>query len=805
MVTLPGLDQYSESDRRIVFKQSPISAHYYQLLQRKPANPNDYLRLDKHQHWLRCSFATALGHNSAEDICSYWSEQTERILLKSWRERGWNEEEIAILAFGKLGSRELNLSSDVDLVFVRTGDPTNNPWISSVKKWIQDITETSLFGFAYRIDLNLRPGGDTSPLIPTQTHFFNYYDEYIEAWNRLSFIRLRPLTQGSSLNQDILDYTQRLCFPRRLDFSIVNEIKGLRSKLQFQWRRANEPLDIKFHPGGIRDIELYIHALQVIYAGRNPTLQTSSMSKAFDQLHTLKILTDEHYHFLKKFYWQLRELENRIHTHDDKQTYRLRSEILPNEHEFAHEKNLIAALKNTEEIVHHFFSEESETISKKPTANPQTPILPDELSPRMKAAYEDILNMKGRALQKGENDRLKNEILNTYTVAINHISIDQDLALELFRDFMSAIRSKSSFFHLLHRHPELLENLAWLFSISPYMGQILCRRPELMDSFVLGRVSLDDSPDTETLLENLIDYKLLGQWLGVIYLLKKKDNAQFHLSLSLQADQIASRLLSSLQNNMGCSPFKLLCMGKWSGFEIGVHSDLDFVFITDHTPQPEQVKVARRFITLLTTPTKAQKLFDIDMRLKPDQNSGPLLIEQSELISFLKTKALGWHKLAYLRSRLIQTDTMYFKDQLQLLKLNSHEADELNTVRNKLLQTGSNHEIDIKYHPGGLVDTELAIQQHILVNQIPITQTSTVNLIEASNTPQNLKEKLKKNYIFLRQFEQILQITQDSSRTKVSVHNPNLHRIQRILHLNNPFAELQDVLQSQVESLKSLT
>src|SRR5690606_27995879 len=143
------------------------------------------------------------------------------------------------------------------------------------------------------------------------------------------------------------------------------------------------------------------------------------------------------------------------------------------------------------------------------------------------------------------------------------------------------------------------------------------------------------------------------------YLLKNHDIKTFCQQLTFHADFIAKKLLNHLCKKLKAKPLDILCLGKWSGKEIGIQSDLDFVFLCSETPGMNEIKVAKRFINFMTTSTKAGKLYNIDLRLKPNEGAGPLLLSLSDLKTFLDKKAQAWQKQAYLRSRTLY-DNNYF-------------------------------------------------------------------------------------------------------------------------------------------------
>lgn len=798
MVTLPQLSDYSEKELNDFKSLSPIYSHYLKIAQQPQKDFPDLLRAEKHKHWLECAFATIADTFHPEEVCNYWSHYAEKIVQKAWYHYLKNEPEVSILAFGKLGSNELNLSSDIDLAFVKNSDANYSEELGTkIKNFIRSLSEVRNTGFAFRVDTSIRPGGESSPLVLNQNAFFNFYDSSLEAWHRISFVRMRPITGDHSFNQSLLEYCQRLSFPRRLDYSIINDIKGIRSKLQKQWKKANEPLDIKFIPGGIRDIELYIQSLQVIYGGHKLPLRTSSISLAMKHLLSEGVLSQDNYNFLFNFYWKLRKVENHIHGFNDQHTYRLTKNILTLLENKVSEKELLSDLEQSNSIVSDFFTEDHNSHKSKD-------IQLDELSEKSSQAIKDIKELKNYSLKKAHVETQKNELLNKYMHFVNEIAIDKDLAIQTFRDFIFSIKSKSSVFFLLNRQDSLLENIAWLFSFSPYIGNLMCQRPELMDSYALGAVDIPENCESDELLETLIDYKLLGQIVATSYLLKNHDIKTFCQQLTVHADFIAKKLLDHLSSKMNASKLDLLCLGKWSGHEIGIQSDLDFVFTCEKPPEMNEIKVAKRFINFMTNPTKAGKLYNIDMRLKPNESAGPLLLPLTDLKAFLDNKAQAWQKQAYMRSRTLSDNSYFYKKVEDSLQVSKEELEELKGLHLKLIVPRDSERIDIKYSQGGLVHTEFAVQVALLKKQNFPETSSTEDFIKALELSEDLEKQLIENYNFIRLFEQIFQICMESSSTKVSMNHVVLDRLGKVLKISDPFSRISEVMEQQNSLLKSL-
>ena len=798
MVSLPGLENYTESERRGFFKYSPVFDRYFKLLERTPESFKDRIRIEKHRYWLESAFAVLSQKFSAKQICQFWSERTDLLLKKTWEHCGLNDCKVSLLAFGKLGSKELNLSSDIDIAFVhREEKEKGSQFLEKVKSFIQILSENNNMGFCYRVDTSLRPGGDLSPLVPGSRQFFNYFDEFLEAWHRVSFIRLRFLIGPEDLNEDIRSYCRGVSFPRYLDFSVIGDIKNLRSRIQYKWKRSFQPLDIKLHPGGIRDIELYIQSLQVIYGGRHRELQNYSITTAMEELKKIKVIDEKEFDFFSRFYWDLRNIENLIQIDGDRHSYLLSHDFFGKSPFPVEEEKLIQSFKKSCDLINCFFSASPDEDSKMVFDF-------NSLGEQSRKAVDDILKIQTRTLKKRKIENKKKRILDHFLATVHHIAIDEDLAVQSFKDFILAIRSKSSIFYLLDQNHELLENLALLFSISPYIGQTLCNRPSLIDGFVLGHVEIHKGDNIEKLTEDYIDYKWLGHLFAITYFLKKSDLSYLVNHISAQAEIIAKGFLKHLKKQFG-EDLEVLCMGKWSGFELGIYSDLDFIFLTEDKPTRTQIKMARRFIHLISATTNMGKLYNVDLRLKPDESNHHLLLPKRQLFGIFKNLNCSWQKQAYLRSRLLGDEDHYFKNKMNLLTLFPENMEELDNIQEKLFVKKTDGFIDVKYAPGGLVHCELMAQRLVLFHGSKPKNSSTVSLIDSLNLHQEDRHRWISHYQWLRMFEQVLQICSYSSGTKVFEKKNYLWKLGKILKVENPMKKLDFSLKRQFNFLKSLT
>ncbi len=167
------------------------------------------------------------------------------------------DQKVALFALGKLGCLELNLSSDVDVLLVAENEAAVS--LPRLRKFQKLLTERTFSGFVFRVDFDLRPGGKQGPLIPTLDQFKDYYGNYGETWERLAFVRLRPLCGDDFIKKEVMAFARKFSFRRHLDFTLLEDLKNLRTKIQgHYWARTqHHVVDLKLGVGGIRDVELF--------------------------------------------------------------------------------------------------------------------------------------------------------------------------------------------------------------------------------------------------------------------------------------------------------------------------------------------------------------------------------------------------------------------------------------------------------------------------------------------------------------------------------------------------------------------
>ncbi|MEK2643814.1 glutamine-synthetase adenylyltransferase [Bdellovibrio sp. BCCA] len=754
----------------------------------------EQLRKERGEIWSRLALSAKTDSEAPDKICSEWSLVADDLLKKAF-DYCFSQEKVALFTLGKLGSHELNLSSDVDLLLVAENEEAIS--LSHLRKFQKILSERNFQGFVFRVDFDLRPGGKQGPLIPTIDQFKDYYGNYGETWERLAFVRLRPVCGDLHVQTEVMAFAKKFSFRKHLDFTLLEDLKTLRSKIQgHYWARTQDDvIDLKLGVGGIRDVELFAHALQVIHGGRDTSLQVRGTTEALSLIEQKQLLPTEEARFLCSHYWNLRKLENYVQALHDEQTHLLKMKESHPDFVTTALKTLANEMKRCDQIVKTLLGEAPQEISLKEELAKVG--LPES---DLEELWQEILGQEVLSRNKGRDELARKAFLASFLETLQEQKGDIRRGLLLLKDFIHGTRAKASFFSMLLREKELLQELAWLFGHSPYLSRILCNRPELLDSFVY-RAQDKPSEDLGTLLEELAEKRLLSEVINGSKFLEDKDLPTLLQNLSSTADTIVENLLAALKKEYP-SQIQVLALGKWGGQELGFRSDLDFIFVVPDEPTENDFKVAKRFITRLTEPHRGGNIYSIDMRLRPSGKAGPLVIPKADLNAYLSNEASAWERQAYLKARWIGDANEIPFTHFMNRGLTTEELQELDRIRQQLLPASSSIP-NLKFSEGGLVDVELAAQTYLLSHKINPPSSHTMDFLSQMGAKSLA---LQHNYGRLRQIEQMLQLVASESLVELQ---PNHESFQPLaLALQIPPANLQnevsELLAGNIAILKEL-
>jgi len=570
-----------------------------------------------------------------------------------------SEAELTIFGMGKFGGRELNFSSDIDLIYFYTSDQGGTSGIADgqggvkgkislhsffvkqgemITKAISQVTED---GFVFRVDLGLRPEGKGGDVALSLRSAEVYYELWGQSWERAAMLKARTVAGSLPLGDELLKRISPFIHRKYLDYNLIEDMMSMKKKIDASLVRELEgEYNIKLGRGGIREIEFFIQALQLVYAGKKPGLREKNSLKSLEILKRAKIISEEDCRLLADAYRFLRTVEHRIQVVQERQTHNLPKKdeeylalarrcgfLSPDGAEHfrivleKHRANVSAIYGNLflsrdeklkEDVpaeIYHFFDR-----------NADPDILKDMLAERrfrdVDAAYDHLLLLRDGPPRARLTERAHRTLEKIGPPLLQEIfaSPDPDMAMTNLERFLCAVGSRSTFYALLAENREVLKLTVSLFGMSEFLSKIFIGHPELLDSMVartlassfkelavmeeeLGQM-LTQAVDFEEKLDGLRRYRheeFLRIGMNDIY--SKLGQTEIATQLTTLADaclkaactiarQELARFGRPLYRDSGGADheanFAVIGMGKMGGMELNYHSDLDIIYIYDH-------------------------------------------------------------------------------------------------------------------------------------------------------------------------------------------------------------------------------
>ncbi len=733
---IPRLEAYSETELAQVFAHSEILQQYHQQSIRNQAEIP--IKLDRNRGFLRLGLATYFDRLHPRKICRAWSEFAEKLLIDSLREH-FPKGDVHLLSMGKLGSQELNLSSDVDICLVHTCE--GEIALNQFQKWNQFLNHRDSTGFLFRTDFNLRPGGRFGAMVVSVDEYLDYYLNYGENWERMALLRLNCVSEFAD-KERLLAGIEKFCFRKFIDHGLSDSLLELRREIFRTAATAEQENNLKLRPGGIRDVELFVHALQIIYGGKQPNLRVRSIEVALHRIADQGILPQDIKTYLTEHYWVLRKLENYTQALSDQQTHLL--EI--------NDKTPEAMVKHFENLDFSKCADIINSLIEKP--KPQSQIgaqpIPDDIFQRF--ANSPILSRK-----KGTYRRLQQEVLRQIIGSWGVDSLHEP-AMQRLESFFNSFRAKGELYETLVRFPKLIQKISFILRDSEFLSQILIRRPDYLDSLAFQQIEDRDYENDESYFEYLIEKKRLAELsLGGDFL-SGRPWQEISVHLSQIGDQIIGSLLMGL-NRIHDTSIRVLTLGTWGGMELGFSSDLDFILVSKSEPGEAELRVARKLALQITQTLRGGSLYSIDQRLRPHGGSGMVVVSERELKDYVSTKAEAWRLQSYTKARILGTTGNYLRAELLERKITNKDREDWREVREKVVAQVPRDKLSLKLSKGGLLDVELALQAWILLHQAVPELTTTDAFFDAvrTHTAKSSTEdlhKLQANWLELRIIQQ---------------------------------------------------
>ncbi len=676
------------------------------------------------------------------------------------------------------------------------------------QRLIKVLDEITVDDFVFRTDIRLRPFGDSGPVIMSFEGMENYYQTQAREWERYAMIKARQVAGDFKTGSQLMAMLKSFVYRRYLDYGAFEELRSLKMQITQELRRKDRMDNVKLGPGGIRECEFIGQVFQLIRGGNEKTLQVRPILEVLNRLGELGLLTKADAEQLKSSYCFLRRVENHIQQYKDQQTHDLPMSVevqqrLAYSLDYPDWSSFKEQLDSVRSDVHAVFDQvfsvsklaiiDQRSLQVWNGAADETELQANLSELGFKLAADSLLTIKyfkhaasiRRLTNKGAQvlDRLMPQLL----VALQQVS-NPDITLKRLLGLFEAVAGRNVYLALLAENTDALAQLLRLVSASAWLCDYLALYPVLFDELLdvrslyepLKKEALDkqladllapiDVQDLEQLMITLRQFKHINvlkvaaaDIMGVISVMVVSDYLTY-IAESVVA-QVIERAWLILTEKHGfpsgrdrqLTGFAVIGFGKLGGIELAYGSDLDLVFLYDcpdgnALTNGEKPIVCTQFYGrlglkvrhILDTKLLSGVLYDVDMRLRPNGDSGLLVTQINTYEAYLQNEAWTWEHQALVRGRFIAGDLQlkvaYERIRHQVLSLPrelSQLKADVRVMREKMrdaLATKQIHQFDLKHSKGGIADIEFIVQFGILAraakNSVLTTYTDNVRLLE---------------------------------------------------------------------------
>lgn len=689
----------------------------------------------------------------------------------------WNEEvscapppPVGVFALGKMGGRELNYSSDIDLMFV-AGVSDDRRLTQIAEQTLQNLTQTTGEGYLYRVDMRLRPQGSSGVLAPSLDYCLSYYESWAEPWEWQALIKLRQVAGDPSLGHRFLDFVQSLVYARQVDVSTITEIQHVKRRMESKVaQEGGANSNIKLGRGGIRDVEFTVQLLQLLWGAEHPSLRSGHTLTTLQELADLGKVSQEEAERLRAAYLILRRLENYLQIVDE-----FPLQTLPEDqcrlHPLARRMgylgnnpgdSLMEDLRRHQEAtreIHerHFYDAGTDEGSGEGLDIERLLSSDSAESQKWLAAsgFEDLSRAKEnlRLMAFGpahvhvplRTRRLFLQIAPTILRTVGE-SPDPDRSLNFIESFSSVVGNRASFLQSLARNPQTLKALALLGAICEPMMQVLLAHPELFDMLMTPDVMAAEKTTGVMLRELQNRVQSENQWEGQLTALRRyryremlrigvrdltgeADIVVIQQELSALAEACLHMAYTLTLAESDSPPFSALAvigMGKLGGQELHYGSDLDVAFVYEPPDDAVEFRPQRlqsfcdRLMRVLSEVTAEGYAYKVDARLRPEGGIGAMARTLGSYEEYWEEWIEAWERLALLRARTVAGDAALARSFVErsqhwnfIRPVDATVLQELQHIKYRVESERAGREdeaIDIKLGSGGLNDIEFTVQ-----------------------------------------------------------------------------------------------
>ena len=840
------------------------------------------LRKFRHQEMLRIVWRDLVGLSSVDEtlmalstmadacieVASTWSHELVLQRYGQALDAQGQPMKMIVLGMGKLGGGELNVSSDIDLIYIypRVGKSSAEKSIDNeayfrrvaqnLSKLLGNVTSD---GFVFRVDTRLRPFGESGPLVMNLNALEQYYLTQGRDWERYAMIKARAIVGDDDAIEELNALLNPFVYRRYLDYSAIDALRELKRKIALSVKQKSMRNNIKLGLGGIREIEFIGQAFQLVRGGRQERLRVRSIKKVLLCLQDMKLMSEQDVQALRQAYDFLRRVENALQCMRDQQVHALPTdksdqmrltgmlgftdwqtfEKSLNDQRAAVSQRFNALFSDWDsgEEKNHAELDDKASIAWAVLSSPETQH--DTAMDAIRSAgiepsdelMEGLTSLTRGGFYQRLTARSQERVDRILPLLINAAMMEQNPADALLRclNLVRAVAGRSGYLQILIERPPALARLVSLFAKSMWVATFVTRHPIVIDELLrdtantplpdrkqilaeamheaqrLAELELDEQMDAMRQFQQARELRVAAAELtGNLALTRVSDQ------LTWLAEAIVAAVVLLVERSLterygkpsakidGVTKhpeFGVVAYGKLGGIELGYSSDLDVVFLHNsvgleqHTDGQKSIenglfyaRLAQKVVHFMTTHTPAGVLYDIDLRLRPNGQSGVLVTSFEAFSQYQLDQAWTWEHQALVRARMIFGSAAVIArfDQIRAQVLTrarpkeklAQEVTEMRVRMQENLGKGGPGQLHLKNDPGGVADVEFMVQYLVLAhaNQYPelLNHPDNVSILDVAARCELMNadesEQLKQHYLTLRRL-----INRQSLQQKPSV------------------------------------
>lgn len=827
------------------------------------------LRKFRHQEMLRIVWLDLAGHASVDqtlmalsvmadaciEVAAHWSHETVSQRFGQAVDADGKVMHMIVLGMGKLGGHELNVSSDIDLIYIypRAGHSDgqtsidNEAYFRRVAQGLSQLLgNVTSDGFVFRVDTRLRPFGDSGPLVMNLNAVEQYYLTQGRDWERYAMIKARAIVGAAEDIEELTSLLNPFVFRRYLDYSAIDALRDLKRQIALSVKQKSLHNNIKLGLGGIREIEFIGQAFQLVRGGRQARLHVRSIKKVLHCLQDLNLMSADDVAKLCQAYDFLRRIENALQCMRDQQVHSLPTELIDQtrllcmlgfsewtafETELNTHRDAVSSRFNA--LFSDWNNGDSDTdeslddaasIAWAILSSPETPSGAAEEAVRSLGLEpsDELMESLTSLTKGGFYQRLmpqsQKRVDGILPLLINATLIENNASESLVRclNLVRTVAGRSGYLQILIERPPALGRLVRLFSKSAWLSTFVTRHPIVIDELLrdntdvplpsaeqlldeamheaarLNDLALDEQMDAMRQFQQARELRIAAAELTEGLPLMRVSDQLTWLAEAVVAAVVflVEQALTARYGRPSCEldgvvqypEFGVVAYGKLGGIELGYGSDLDLVFLHNSVGQQQQTdgeksienglyyaRLAQKVVHFMTTHTPAGVLYDIDLRLRPNGQSGVLVTGFESFAQYQSTNAWTWEHQALVRARMIlggpAVTARFDQIRAQVLALTRKQSDlvqEVTDMRVKMrenLGKGGAGQMHLKNDPGGVADVEFMVQYLVLAHAAMhprlLEYPDNIRILDvAADTGLMNKdecEQLKQHYVSLRQ------------------------------------------------------